>query len=44
MPLVPWSTKIGVGCNHQNKTDLQNLPGAAPPILGRWPMYQVGGR
>jgi hypothetical protein len=43
MPPVSWSTKIGV-VNHHNKTDLQNLPGAAPPILGRWPIYQVGVR
>jgi hypothetical protein len=42
MPLVPWSTKIRVGRNRQNKTDFQNVPGAAPPILGRWPMYPVG--
>jgi hypothetical protein len=42
MSLVSWSTKSGVGRNHQNKTDFQNLPGAAPPVLGRWPVYQVG--
>jgi hypothetical protein len=41
MPLGPWSTKIGVGRNHQNKTDFQELLGAAPPILGRWPVYRV---
>jgi hypothetical protein len=34
VPPVPWSTKIRVGRNHQNKTDFQNLSGAAPPILG----------
>jgi hypothetical protein len=44
MPLVSWSIKIRVGHNHQNKTDFQNLPSAAPPILGRWPVYQVGVR
>jgi hypothetical protein len=35
IPSVSRSTKMGVGCNHQNKTDFQDLPGAAPPILGR---------
>jgi hypothetical protein len=25
MPLVPWSTKIGVSQNHRNKTDFRNL-------------------
>jgi hypothetical protein len=44
MPLVPWSTKIGVGHSRQNKIDFQKLSGAAPPILGRWPVYQVGVR
>jgi hypothetical protein len=44
MPLVLWSTKIGVGRNHRNKTDFHDLPGAAPPILDRWPIYQVGVR
>jgi hypothetical protein len=39
MPLVPWSTKIGVGRNPRNKIDIQKLPGAVPPILGRWPVY-----
>jgi hypothetical protein len=33
MPLVSWSTKIGVGRNHRNKTDFQNLPGVVLPIL-----------
>jgi hypothetical protein len=42
MPPVSWLTKIRVGRNYQNKTDLQNLSGVAPPILGRWPEYQVG--
>jgi hypothetical protein len=44
MPLASWPTKMGVSRNSQNKTDFQNLPGAAPPILCRWPMYQVGVR
>jgi hypothetical protein len=44
MPLVSLSTKIEVGQNYQNKTDFHNLPGAVPPILSRWPMYQVGVR
>jgi hypothetical protein len=42
MPLVSWSTKIEVAHNHQNKADFQNLPGAASPILGLRPVYQVG--
>jgi hypothetical protein len=42
MPPVSWSTKIEVSCNCRNKIDFQNLPGAAPPILGRWHVYQVG--
>jgi hypothetical protein len=44
IPLVSWSSKIGVGCNQQNKTDFHNLPGAAPPIWGRCFMYRVGVR
>jgi hypothetical protein len=44
MSLVSWSTKIGVECSRSNKTDLHNLPGVAPPILGRWSVYQVGVR
>jgi hypothetical protein len=39
MPPVTWSPKIGVGRNHQNKTDFQNLYGAATPILRQLPMY-----
>jgi hypothetical protein len=42
MPPVLWLNKIRVGHNRRNKTDFQNLPGVAPPILGRWPVYQVG--
>jgi hypothetical protein len=42
MPPVSWSTKIGVTRNRRNKTDFQNLPDIAPPILGRWPVYQGG--
>jgi hypothetical protein len=42
MPPVSWLTTIEVNHNHQNKTDFQNLPGDAPPILGRWSMYRVG--
>jgi hypothetical protein len=34
MELVPWSTKIGVGRNHGNKTDFQKLSDVVPPILG----------
>jgi hypothetical protein len=41
-PVVAWSTKIEVGYNRRNNTDFQKLPGAGPPILGRWPVYQVG--
>jgi hypothetical protein len=44
MPLVSCSTKIGVGRNGRNKTEFQNFPGAAPTILGRWPVYQIGVR
>jgi hypothetical protein len=42
MPHVSWLVKIGVGRNCQNNTDFQNLPSVAPPILGRWRVYQVG--
>jgi hypothetical protein len=41
MPVVSSSTKIRDGRNRKNKTDFQNIPFAAPPILGRWPVYQV---
>jgi hypothetical protein len=44
MPLVPWSTKIKVSRNSQNKTDFQKHSGAAPRILGQWPVYRVGAR
>jgi hypothetical protein len=44
MPSIAGSTKIGVSHNDRNKTDLQNLPCAVPPILGRWPVYLVGVR
>jgi hypothetical protein len=44
IPLVPWSTKIGIGHNRRNKTDFLKLSSAAPPILSRWPIYQVGVR
>jgi hypothetical protein len=42
MEPVRWSTKIGLGHNHQNKIDFQKLFGVAPPILGRWLVYKVG--
>jgi hypothetical protein len=42
VPPVPWLCKIGVDHNHQNKTDFENLPGDALPIMDRWPMYRVG--
>ena len=41
MVLVPCPTKIGVSRNHQNNLDFQNCPGAAPPILAHWAVYQV---
>jgi hypothetical protein len=41
MPPVPQLTKIGLGREHRNKTDSHKLSGAAPPILGQWPVYQV---
>jgi hypothetical protein len=42
MTLVSCPTKIGVLCNHQNSTDLQNHFWCCATILARWAVYPVG--
>jgi hypothetical protein len=40
--LVSCPNKIGVLCNHQNSTDLQNHFWCCATILARWAVYPVG--
>jgi hypothetical protein len=42
MKQVLYPTKIGVICNHQNSTDLQNHFWCCATILTRWAVYPVG--
>jgi hypothetical protein len=42
MEPVPYPTKIGVVCNHQNSTNFQNYFWCCTTILARWAVYPVG--